>query len=251
MIQSDLNGNVRLLTLDRPDVLNAFNTDQFERLAAAMVLAATDDATRVVVITGAGRAFSAGADLAENRPPATQLKYGFIGCVDVLIDFPKPLILAINGVGVGIGATICGLADMVFMARSARLRCPFSALGLTAEAASTYTFPRLMGQQAAARFLLGAGWLNAQECKDQGLATGVFDDAGFLDSVMAEATAMAKLPLASLLETKALMLAPHRGAMKAANVAENEGLGRLRGGPANIEAVNAFMQKREPDFSAL
>ena len=238
-----------MLTLERPEVLNAFNTEQFEILAKTLTEAGEDSATKVVVLTGAGRAFSAGADLAENRPPREDLQYGFQGCIDVLINFRKPLILAINGVGVGIGATICGLADLVFMAESARLRCPFSALGLTAEACSTYTFPRLMGPQAAANFLLGAGWLSASQCKASGLALEVFPNEGFLDRVMQEAENLASLPLISLLQTKALMMAPHIEAMKAANIAENEALLGLRGGPANVEAVSAFREKREPNFS--
>lgn len=238
-----------MLTLERPEVLNAFNTEQFEILAKTLTEAGEDSATKVVVLTGAGRAFSAGADLTENRPPREDLQYGFQGCIDVLINFRKPLILAINGVGVGIGATICGLADLVFMAESARLRCPFSALGLTAEACSTYTFPRLMGPQAAANFLLGAGWLSASQCKASGLALEVFPNEGFLDRVMQEAENLASLPLISLLQTKALMMAPHIEAMKAANIAENEALLGLRGGPANVEAVTAFREKREPNFS--
>ncbi|MDA1075207.1 MAG: hypothetical protein O3A63_10670 [Proteobacteria bacterium] len=111
-------------------------------------------------------------------------------------DFPKPLILAINGLGVGIGATLCGLCGTRLV------------LGICARS----EFNELTGQ---------------------------------------DTSAMARLPLASLLETKALMLKPHRAAMKAANVAENEGLVRLRGGPANIEAVTAFAEKREPLFSGL
>jgi len=249
MIRSELTGAVRVLTLERPEVLNAFNTEQFEILAKTLTEAGEDSATKVVVLTGAGRAFSAGADLAENRPPREDLQYGFQGCINVLINFRKPLILAINGVGVGIGATICGLADLVFMAESARLRCPFSALGLTAEACSTYTFPRLMGPQVAANFLLGAGWLSASQCKASGLALEVFPNEGFLDRVMQEAENLASLPLISLLQTKALMMAPHIEAMKAANIAENEALLGLRGGPANVEAVNAFREKREPNFS--
>ena len=249
MIRSELKGAVRVLTLERPEVLNAFNTEQFEILAKMLIEAGEDSATKVAVLTGAGRAFSAGADLAENRPPPEDLQYGFQGCIDVLINFRKPLILAINGVGVGIGATICGLADLVFMAESARLRCPFSALGLTAEACSTYTFPRLMGPQAAASFLLGAGWLSASQCKASGLALEVFPNDGFLDRVMQEAENLARLPLISLLQTKALMMAPHIEAMKAANIAENEALLGLRGGPANVEAVTAFREKREPNFS--
>ena len=249
MIQSQVEDGVRLLTLDRPGALNAFTTGQFERLAALMLEAREDSATRVVVLTGNGRAFSAGADLREDRPSADELEYGFEGCVDILIDFPKPLVLAINGIGVGVGATICGLADMAFIAQSARLRCPFSALGLTAEACSTYTFPRLMGHQAAARFLMSAHWMDANECRAAGLVTDVFPDEGFLATVMTQAAALAKLPMASLLETKALMLAGHRDAMKLANKRENEGLRRLRNGPAHTEAVAAFKQKRDPDFS--
>ena len=131
------------------------------------------------------------------------------------------------------------------------MRCPFSALGLTAEGASTYTFARLMGPQQAARFLLGADWWSAAECKAAGLALDVFPDASFVDDVLAEAQALARWPVASLLETKALLMAPHRDATKRANAAENEALGRLTGGPANVEAVTAFREKREPDFASL
>ena len=67
--------------------------------------------------------------------------HGFPGFMDVIIDFPKPFIVAVNGLGVGIGATICGLADMAYMAENARLRCPFSSLGVAPEGASTYLFP--------------------------------------------------------------------------------------------------------------
>ena len=106
-----------------------------------------------------------------------------------------------------------------------------------------------MGPQAAASFLLGAGWLSASQCKASGLALEVFPNDGFLDRVMQEAENLARLPLISLLQTKALMMAPHIEAMKAANIAENEALLGLRGGPANVEAVTAFREKREPNFS--
>jgi enoyl-CoA hydratase/carnithine racemase len=251
MIRSELVEGVRLLTLDRPEVLNAFNADQFELLAERMVEAREDPATRVVVITGTGRAFSSGNDLTATAAPGRRYRYGFRGMVDVIIDFPKPFIVAANGLGVGWGATIFGLADTAFMAESARLRCPFSTLGLTAEGASTYTFPRLMGPQAAARFLMGAEWWDAARCKAAGLAYDVFPDEGFLDRVLEYARALARMPLESLIATKELLLGPHRAAMHAANTAENAALGRLSGGPANREAVAAFREKREPDFSKL
>ena len=249
MIQSKVADGVRLLTLDRPEALNAFNTNQFELLAERMLEAQIDDATKVVVLTGKGRAFSSGADLREDRPTADTLQYGFQGAIDILIDFPKPFVLAVNGIGVGIGATICGLADMAFMAASARLRCPFSALGLTAEACSTYTFPAAMGYQSAARLLLGAQWLDANACKAAGLILDVYPDEGFLERVLEEANALAQFPMTSLIATKALMMDSRREAMKRANRQENEELASLRGGPANLEAIAAFRGKREPDFS--
>lgn len=251
MIQTEQRDGVRLLTLDRPEVLNAFNVDQFELMAERMIEAQEDPATKVVVITGAGRAFSAGADLSGRPTSGRVYTYGFRGLVDVVIDFPKPFIVAANGLGVGWGATMLGLADCAFIAESGRLRCPFSTLGLTAEGASTYTFPRIMGPQAAARFLLGAEWWSAAQCKADRLVYDVFPDDGFLDRVLAFAQQLAQLPLASLLETKNLLIAPHRAAMHNANEEENAGLARLSGGAANREAVAAFREKRVADFSRL
>ena len=103
----------------------------------------------------------------------------------------------------------------------------------------------------AARFLMGAEWWPAQQCKADRLALDVFPDDGFLARVMAFAEAMAQLPMASLLATKELLVGPHREAMHRANQAENEALGRLSGGPANLEAVAAFREKRAADFSKL
>ena len=251
MIRSELLDGVRWLTLDRPEALNAFNTDQFELLAELFTEARIDENTRVVVLTGNGRAFSAGADLSGTAPARPSYKFGFQGCIDVIIDFPKPFIVAANGLGVGVGATILGLADQAFMAETARMRCPFSALGLTAEACSTYTFPRLMGPQAAARFLMGAEWWTSEQCKAAGLVLDVFPDEVFIAEVTERAKNLAQLPIESLIATKALLMEPHREAMKVANRAENAALASLRGGPANIEALNAFREKREPNFASI
>jgi enoyl-CoA hydratase/carnithine racemase len=116
---------VMLITLNRPEALNAFSNQLMDDLTEALLAATADAGIRVAVITGAGRAFSAGADLLEMGRNSSPPVHGFAGLLDALIDFPKPLLLAVNGLGVGIGATICGLADITVMARSARLRCPF------------------------------------------------------------------------------------------------------------------------------
>ena len=240
---------IRTVTMNRPDALNAFNADMMHELCEAFLDAASDDSVRVLVLTGAGRAFSAGADLKSMGSKPDPEKRTLQELMSSIIDFPKPFLIAANGLGVGIGMTINGVADMSFMADSARFRAPFSSLGLTAEAASTYTFSRLLGHQKASWMLLSGEWFTAKECVEMGLAVAAVPDDDLLNVVYEKASLLAALPLASLIQTKKLIQAPHVEAMKTAVVAEGKGLVGLAGGPANIEALKAFMEKRDPDFS--
>ena len=243
-------GAVRVLRFNRPEALNAFNEAMFDAVAAEVLAATDDDSVKVLVVTGEGRAFSAGMDLTNKPDRANPPEHGFDGMFEAFIEFPKPLLLAINGVGVGFGCTITGLADLVFMAQSARLRCPFTALGLTAEAASTVTFPAMMGPQAASWVLLSSQWLDAQTCKDYGMVFAVVADDELLSQTLEHAQVLASKPLASLITTKEMLMAPRREALREANEIEIAGLGSLMGGPANQEAMAAFAERREPDFSA-
>jgi enoyl-CoA hydratase/carnithine racemase len=244
-------GAVRVVELDRPDALNAFSSQLMDDLCDAFLDAAADDGVKVLLLTGKGRAFSAGADLKEMGRPPKSPKHGFAALLDAIIDFPKPFMLAVNGMGTGIGATICGLADFVFMSEEARLRCPFSTLGLTAEAGSTVTFPRLMGRQQAGWFLMSSEWMSAAECRDAGLAMAVYAADDLMPKTLVKAQHLAALPLSSLMMTKSLMMEPVRDELKAACERENKGLASLLGSDANKEALAAFMEKREPDFSGL
>ena len=243
-------GAVRVLRFNRPEALNAFNDAMFDAVAAEVLAATDDDTVKVLVITGEGRAFSAGMDLADRQEKDNPPEHGFGGMFEALIEFPKPLLLAINGVGVGFGCTITGLADLVFMAESARLRCPFSALGLTAEAASTVTFPAMLGPQAANWVLLSSEWLDARTCKEYGMAFEVVADNVLLQHTLERAQVLASKPLASLITTKEMLMAPRREALREASEIETAGLGSLMGGPANQEALAAFAERREPDFSS-
>jgi enoyl-CoA hydratase/carnithine racemase len=240
---------VRTLTMDRPDSLNSFNADMMDELCHAFLDAANDDSVRVLVLTGAGRAFSAGADLKSMGSPPDPSKKDLREMMHSIIEFPKPFITAANGLGVGIGMTIHGVADLVFMAESAKFRAPFSSLGLTAEAASTYTFSRLLGHQKASWALLSGEWFTARECLDMGLALDVIPDDKLMEVVYEKAGKLAALPLASLMQTKKLMTDPHIEGMKSAVYEESMGLANLAGGPANKEAITAFLEKRDPDFS--
>lgn len=251
-VQMERDGRVLVLRLDRPDALNAFNNALMDDLADALLEAQGDDDINVVVLTGAGRAFTAGADLKEMAQSAqAPPRHGWPGLLDILLDFPKPLLLAINGVGAGVGATIAGLADIVFIAEGARLRCPFSELGLTAEAASTFTFPRLMGHQRAMWFLWSSEWWSAEQCVEAGLAMELCAPDELMPRTMEHAAKLAALPLTSLMTTKELVVGPQREQMRQQAEAENKALGALIGGPANREALAAFRERRAPDFGNL
>jgi enoyl-CoA hydratase/carnithine racemase len=251
VVDSQTQNNIQTVTLDRPDALNAFNNDVFDELCDAFIAAAADDDVKVLMLTGAGRAFSAGADLKAKGMEQAPPRHGLEGLLKTIIDFPKPFVVAANGLGVGIGCTILGLADLAFAAQSARFRCPFSSLGITAEASSTYTFARLMGHQKASWMLLSAEWMTAEECQQAGLLNAVYADDDFMARVTQHVGTLAALPAQSLMQTKELIMAPQREAMKAAVDAENAALARLSGGPANVEAISAFKEKRTADFSNL
>lgn len=240
---------VRTCALNRPDALNAFNAQQYDDVSEALLAAQDDPAVRVFVLTGSGRAFSAGADLSGDA--GVKPKFGFRGMLHTILEFPKPFIVAINGLGVGVGATICGIADFSFMAESARLRCPFSELGLVAEAGSTRTFPALMGRQQAAWMLMSSEWMSSAKCKEMGLVLDVFPDDSFVADVHAKAALLAAMPPESIAHAKRLINGPDIERMKAVIDAENEALADLSGGAANIEAVAAFREKRKADFSKL
>jgi enoyl-CoA hydratase/carnithine racemase len=185
-LQIDDHNRVRTLTLNRPEALNAFNEALYDATAEALLAAAEDPEVAVVLLTGTGRGFSAGTDLAEMQaritdPDFTEGKYGFRGLIDALSGFPKPLICAVNGVGVGIGATILGYADLAFMSSTARLKCPFTSLGVAPEAASSYLLPQLIGRQNAAWLLMSSEWVSAQEALAMGMVWKVCEPDELLD----------------------------------------------------------------------
>jgi enoyl-CoA hydratase/carnithine racemase len=239
--------HVRLITMNRPAKLNALNQELFAGIADALEAAASDDDVRVTVLTGAGRAFTAGADLTD-MARATEATPGAAVVRDNPFDrlqqagesFSKPLVAAVNGVGAGLGFTILGYCDFAFLAASARLRCPFTELGISPEASSSFLFPLRMGWQNAARALLAGQWFTAEEVVAAGLGTAVCPDDEVLETALAFAIDLAKGSLESLQATKQLMLAPYRDAVAQARQRETASLTSLRGRPANAAALDAF-----------
>jgi enoyl-CoA hydratase/carnithine racemase len=247
---------VRTLTLNRPEALNAFNEALYDATTEAIRDAAADPSVAVVVLTGAGRAFSAGTDLAEmaervTNPDFVPGKHGFTGMLDALVDFPKPLIIAVNGLGLGVGATILGFADLAFMSSSAKLKCPFTSLAVAPEAASSYLLPLLIGRQNAAWVLMSSQWIPAAEAHEMGLVWKITEPDDLMPTALEHARTLAKLPVSSLKAVKKTMTAPLRAEIAAARERENQCFVELLGGPANTEALTAFAEGREADFTSL
>ena len=247
---------VRTLTLDRPDALNSFDEALYDATAEALLDAAADPDVAVVLLTGNGRAFSAGTDLREMHARTTDPdfkpgKHGFPGLLDALVEFPKPLICAVNGIGLGIGATVLGFADLAFMSSDARLKCPFTGLGVAPEAASSYLLPALIGRQNAAWVLMSSEWIDAAQAKEMGLVWRVCEPDDLMTQARAHAEVLAAKPISSLIAVKRTMTAPLRAEIDAARERENECFRELMGGPANLEALAAFAEGRAPDFTAL
>ena len=249
ILQVDDQNRVRTLTLNRPDVLNAFNEALYEATAEALRVAAEAPDVAVVLLTGAGRAFSAGNDLNEMQARITDPEMAnqgshFTAMIDALTRFPKPLICAVNGVGVGIGTTILGYADLVFMSATARLKCPFTSLGVAPEAASSYLLPQLIGRQNAAWLLLSSEWVSAQEALAMGMVWKVCEPEELLAEARRHAEILAARPIPSLIAVKQSIVEPTRPDIAAATERENAHFAELLGGQANAAALADFTAKR-------
>ena len=252
LVQIDDANGVRTLTLNRPEALNAFNEALYDAATIALREADEDPAIAVVLLTGTGRAFSAGNDLVEMQariadPEFQSGQYGFPGMIETLTALRKPLILAVNGLGVGIGATILGYADLVFMSTSARLKCPFTSLGVAPEAASSYLLPQLVGRQNAAWMLLSSEWIDAAEAQRMGFAWKVCEPDALLSEARRHAEILASRSIPSLIAVKQTMVEPTRAEITAAAAREYAQFAELLGGAANANALAAFADRRDSE----
>jgi enoyl-CoA hydratase/carnithine racemase len=257
MLRVDDADRVRVLTLERPEALNAFNEALYDATTEALIDAAASPDVAVVVLTGSGRAFSSGTDVAEMATRTTEResfeegRHGFPGLIDQLAVFPKPLLCAVNGLAVGIGVTLLPFAELIFMSSDARVRCPFTDLAVAPEAASSFLLPQLIGRQDANWLLLSSEWLDAATCERIGLAWRVTAPERLMTETLQTARLLASKPIASLVETKRTIVAWRREAIAAARARENDAFVRLMGQPANLEALTALGEHRAPDFTSV
>lgn len=213
----ELNEGVLTLTLNRPDALNSFNVEMKEALLGGLKDAAKDRSVRVVVLTGAGRAFSAGQDLKERTAPGvadlgTELRVRYNPIVLAMRRLEKPVIGAINGVAAGAGISVALACDIRIAADNATFIEVFARVGLVPDTGSSWFLPRLIGYAKAAEMSFTTDPVDAQTAERIGLVNKVVA----ADSLMAETTALANrlaqaAPLALGLAKRALNRAMESG----------------------------------------
>ena len=253
-VLSEKHGRVTLITMNRPEKKNAVNTPMWDALREAFEAADADTGCAAVVLTGAGGNFCAGVDLTsfgDSDGIEDASEHPFDRCARYIANFPKPWIGAAQGVAIGGGATVLFHADICYVGESLRMRLPFANLGLAPEFASSYMLQANIGAQHAAELFYTAQWIDASLAVETGIAARSFSDEKLLQAALDRAQDIAKWPVNALKEIKSTLRLPHQAAIDTAFIAESEGMERLAGTPENIEAITAFMEKRDPDFSKL
>ncbi|MBV7707026.1 enoyl-CoA hydratase [Nocardia sp. 852002-20019_SCH5090214] len=204
-------GAVRIVTLNRPEALNAANEQLHDAVVGVWRHIAADPEARAVVLTGAGRAFSAGGDF--NHLRAVRLDRdkrrseidGARALVTEMVDFPLPIVAAVNGPAVGLGCNLAVLSDVVLIAESAYMADPHVGVGLTAADGGAPTWPLLMGLLRAKEYLFTSERIPAQQAVALGLANRVVPDAELLEQSVALAAKFAAQPPQAIQSTKRVL----------------------------------------------
>lgn len=240
------------ITFQRPEAFNALSEEMARGLVRRLVDAEADDAIRVVVITGTGIAFSAGAELSGPNPvehfdEATMDGANLI--TRSIVGLGKPVVAAVNGIAAGVGASICFAADLAIAKESAQFLLAFSKIGLMPDGGSSLTVAAAVGRARAMRMALLAEGVSAQEAYDAGLVSHVVPDDDFEQLVDKVARRLAGGPPLAFAATKRAINAATIGALEDALEREKRGQLVLFGTADAAEGTRAFVEKRRPTFT--
>lgn len=256
-IQFEMRGSICLLTLNRPDRLNALTVQVAQEFNAA-VSEALERGARVIVLTGSGRAFCAGGDLREMQEIATKE-----GRVEAFFDeplrilnesillirqTPVPFIAAVNGVASGGGCNLALACDLVIAAESAKFNQAFIKIGLVPDCGGTYMLPRLVGWKRATELMFTGDLVTATQAAEMGMINSVAGDGELMSRVMAMAEKLAQAPTAAIGQIKKLLEASAENNF--AKQLDYERQAQIESGKTKdfTEGVQAFLEKRPPRF---
>jgi 2-(1,2-epoxy-1,2-dihydrophenyl)acetyl-CoA isomerase len=250
-------GGVLLLTMNRPEALNALMPSMTDEMRRTVEDAVTDSDVRALVITGAGRAFSAGGDVKNmaaqtgRRTPndvRRRIREGTGPLIMAIATIEKPVVAAVNGLAYGGGFSIAMACDIVYAARSARFAQAFVKRGLVPDTGSTWFLPRLIGPWRARELMFTGEPVDAERANALGLVNRVCDDATVLDEAVALAEKLAAGPTMAIGMIKTLVSEGMRGDLRQAIDAEADAQGIAMESEDFREGVAALLDKRDPAF---
>ncbi len=244
------------LTLNRPDSLNAFNTQMHGEVRDALDTVENDHTIRSLLLTGAGRAFCAGQDLGDRRVRGDAAPVDLGETLDTLYNplvrrlraLPLPVVCAVNGVAAGAGANLALACDIVLAANSARFIQSFARIGLLPDSGGTWILPRLVGNARAAGLALTSEPLDAATAADWGLIYRAMDDAELMETARGMCTHFATQPTAGLAGIKKALQASWQNDLDTQLDLERDMQRELGRSDDYREGVAAFLEKRQPVF---
>ncbi len=260
LVLSQREGAVQRITLNRPEALNSFNGDLHRALLATLEAAAADASVRAVVLTGAGRAFSAGQDLNDplvkpapaGQPPRDMsevLLRHYRPLMQRLQSLPVPVVAAVNGVAAGAAVSIALGCDLVVAGRSASFLQAFSRIGLVPDSGGTWLLPRLVGRARALGLAMLGDKLPAAEAERMGMIWKCVDDDALMAEAMALAARLAGMPTRALVATRRAIDASQALDLDGAVQMEARLQAELGASHDYLEGVAAFAAKRAPNFT--
>lgn len=243
---------VAVITFNRPDQLNALSATLLQELRQALEAAESDDAVRAVLIRANGRAFSSGADLKEGfasgMDTGTALRANYHPVVEKIRTMEKPVVAAVQGLAAGAGVSMALAADVVIAGKSGSFQQIFTNIGLVPDAGSTYMLPRLVGNARAMGAVLTGEAIPAEKAERWGMIWQVVEDAE-LDAAARElAATLAARPTRALGLAKGLLEASAGNDLPTQLELEAETQLRAQNTADFAEAIQAFLQKRDPEF---
>ena len=251
-ISLDVENRVATITINRPKMMNAFNEQLIWDMGDATEKIKNDSQIRVLVITGEGRGFSAGADLTERDASWSDTKdallRGYYPFLKNIIEMPKPVIGSINGAAAGIGAALAMACDLRIMAKDSYIMSVFSNIALVPDGGLSFLLTRAVGYARALEFAIEAKKISSADCLSMGIANKVVE----LDALPSEtkkwAEHLSKRSPQALSLTKKLMNDSITKSYDEIFKAEAEAQNNIFGSDENMEGVKAFLEKREPNF---
>ena len=252
----DLTDGVARITLNRPDSYNAMNCQMAKDLMDASIAMDADPNVRVVVITGAGKAFCAGGDLVsfsqkgDGLPAfAKEMTVYLHAAVSNLNRMDAPVIAAVNGVAAGAGMSLVCSTDLAIAAESSAYTMAYTLAGLSPDGSGTYFVSRLVGMRRAKELAITNRKLTSAEALDWGIVNQVVPDADFEAEVNALATRLAKGPTRAFGTAKRLIMEGTSSSLETQMQVEAEGIAAMMATHDGREGIDAFTNKRKPEFT--